>query len=191
MRRTSVRFLVLASALLAAGSLQAQQKAASAERPAAAALGSITAIATVEAIDLAKREVTLRKDDGEVVVLVVGPEARNLPQLRVGDTVKAQYDVGFVVALGPPGTETRVEETELVRTLPGERPGGIVRNTVAVSATVVEIDAERRIVTLRGPERTVGLQVADDIDLSRVAVGDRVGAVYEESLAILVEPVEE
>jgi hypothetical protein len=185
-----------AVALLTAGPLVAQEGAAGGDRPAAGsvvaagvvyALETVTAI--VEAIDLDTREIRLRTADGQSVLLVVGAEARNLGQIEAGDTVRAQYQVGLVVGLGPPGVEARLQETEILRTAAGQRPGGVVRSTTAVTATVLAIDMEQRVVRLQGPERTIDLPVAADVDLASVAVGDRVGAVFEESLAIQVEPV--
>jgi Cu/Ag efflux protein CusF len=188
MKATGI-FMTIATLLAVATPLAAQEGAANAARPAAGVLAAETVTATVQAIDLTTREVVLRTADGESIVLVVGPEARNLGQVEVGDLVTAQYQVGLVVGLGPPGVESRVDETEVVRTPEGARPGGIVRTTTAVTATITAIDAEQRIVTLQGPERTIELPVSDAVDLGNVKVGDRVGAVFEESLAILVEPV--
>jgi Cu/Ag efflux protein CusF len=181
--------LAIAALLAVATPLAAQEGAASAARPAAGVMASETVTAAVTAIDMATREVTLRKADGEIGVLVVGPDARNLGQVKVGDLVRAQYQVGLVVALGPPGVEARIEETEIVRTPEGSRPGGVVRTTTSVTATSTAVDVEQRIVTLQGPERTIRLPVSAAVNLGNAKVGDRVGAIFEESLAILVEPV--
>jgi Cu/Ag efflux protein CusF len=141
---------------------------------------SARATATVEAIDQKTREVTLRKEDGELVTLVVSEEARNLPQVVKGDRVTVVYKVGLVVALGPPGKEpVRVEDTKAA--------GGVIQETIAVTATVVGIDPTTRVVTLKGPRQTLALPVASDIDLSKIKLGDQVGAVYQQSLALNVE----
>ena len=50
------------------------------------------------------------------------------------------------------------------------------------------VDPQARTVTLKGALRTVTLPVADDIDIAKVKVGDQVDAVYQESLAISVQP---
>jgi Cu/Ag efflux protein CusF len=177
--------------LLAAAPAFAQQPAPQGQARGVAAGSSVTAVAIVEAINQETREVTLRKEDGELVQMVIGPEARNLAQVEKGDRVTVTYDVGFVVALGPPGqAPARVTETEVSRAPAGARPGGAIRETLAVTATVTAIDAATRIVTLRGPQRTVELEVAPDIDLSNVKVGDQVGAVYVESLALRVDPAQ-
>lgn len=191
MNRSNV-FLVLV--LLAATPVMAQQSAVVAESrgdTSAAAGASVTAMATVAAIDLATRQVTLREEDGGLNTIIVGEEARNLAQVEVGDRVIATYDVGLVVALGPPGAEpVRVEDTQSARTALGEKPGGIIQQTVAVTATVMGVNMVTRTVTLRGPRRTIDLPVADDIDLTKVKVGDQVGAVYRESFGLLVEAPE-
>ncbi len=159
------------------------------DRPAVGAVASASAVATVEAIDLKTREVKLRKEDGELVTLVVSEEARNLPQVAKGDVVTVAYEVGLVVGLGPPGKDPiRVEDTQAARTPAGAKPGGAIQRTVAVTATVVAIDASTHTVTLKGPRQTVALPVAKDIDLTKVKVGDQVGAVYQESFALTVEP---
>jgi Cu/Ag efflux protein CusF len=183
--------LALAAVALAAAPVLAQQTSTPAQHdhPAAGAVASVTVQATVEAVDLKTREVTLRRDDGEIVTLVVSEEARNLPQLAKGDVVTASYQVGLVVALGPPGNApVRVDDTQVARTAAGQKPGGSIQQTTAVTATVVGIDTGTRTVTLKGPKQTVSLPVSKDIDLAKLKVGDQVGAVYQESLALTVEP---
>jgi Cu/Ag efflux protein CusF len=196
MRTTA--YLTLAVVSLAAAPLLAQQSTkpapssappAAHDHPAAGAVASATVQATVEAVDLKTREVTLRRDDGELIALVVSEEARNLPQVAKGDVVTASYQVGLVVALGPPGKEPiRVDDTQAARTAPGQKPGGAIQQTVAVTATVVGIDMATHSVTLKGPKRTVSLPVSKDVDLGKVKVGDQVGAIYQESFALTVEP---
>jgi Cu/Ag efflux protein CusF len=191
-------YFALAIVSLAAAPVFAQQSTkpagtsappAAHEHPAAGAVASATVRATVEAVDLKTREVTLRREDGEIVTLVVSEEARNLPQLQKGDVVTANYQVGLVVALGPPGKEpVRIDDTQAARTAPGQKPGGAIQQTVAVTATVVGVDTKARTVTLKGPKRTVELPVEQDVDLTKVKVGDQVGAVYQESFALTVEP---
>jgi len=193
--RTTIH-LALAIASLATAPAFAQQSTkpsappAAHDHPAAGAVATATVQATVEAVDLSKREVTLRREDGEIVTLVVGEEARNLPQLAKGDVVTATYQVGLVMALGPPGKEppVRVDDTVATRTAAGQKPGGAIQQTVAVTATIVGIDMATRTVTLKGPKQTVALPVSKDVDLSKAKVGDQVGAVYQESLALTVEP---
>lgn len=61
---------------------------------------------------------------------------------------------------------------------------------LALSPADASNDMRTRVdsVTFEGAEHTVTLAVDEDIDLSNIRVGDRVDALYQESLAISVEP---
>lgn len=174
-----------ALAILATAPSFAQQSTAS--RP-AGAIASSTTVATVQSIDKEDRQVTLRKEDGSLVTLIASEEMRNFDQLEKGDRVTATYDVGLVVALGPPGAQPqRVDDIQTERAPPGGKPGGVFRQTIAVTATVVAIDPRTRTVTLKGSNQTVSLPVAADVDLGKLKVGDQVAAAYQQSLAIRVD----
>lgn len=67
------------------------------------------------------------------------------------------------------------------------KPSIDVANTAEVSATVAEIDKEKRTVVLKGAEgEEVTIHVQDDVDLDQVDVGDKVVARYREAVAIRV-----
>ncbi len=149
--------------------------------------------ATVKEIDLATRHLTLQTADGKTHSLVVGPEARNLDQVKVGDEVIAHYQQALAIQVkaAEPGT-VLPQPTEAVasqRSAPGEKPGGAVARTVTLNATVEAIDQKRHTVTLKGSGgNTVELQVKDPTRLENVKVGDTVTAEYSEALAISVQP---
>lgn len=153
-------------------------------------MGSTTT-ATVDAIDLDNRVLTLRTENDEIITLKVSEEARNLSQVEAGDQVVVTYEIGIALALSPADAGTnmreRVDEVTLERTELGQKPGGTLRATVYAKGVVRAIDAEARTVTLEGAEHTVTLAVGEDIDLSNIQVGDQVEALYQESLAISVE----
>jgi len=66
--------------------------------------------------------------------------------------------------------------------------GGIVAETVQVTATVTAIDQTSRKATLRFEDGSVKtLPVRDDIDLSQHAVGEKVVFVVTEIVALSVE----
>lgn len=199
MRATAYLTLALAALAAPAFAQQATKPPQSAQptpqaqavhdHPAVGVVASASAVATVEAIDQKTREVTLRKEDGELVTLVVSEEARNLAQVVKGDVVTVAYEVGLVVGLGPPGKDPiRVEDSQIARAPTGAKPAGAVQKTIAVTATVVGIDTATHTVTLKGPKQTVALPVSKDVDLTKVKVGDQVGAIYQESFALKVEP---
>jgi hypothetical protein len=149
----------------------------------------VTGTATVEAIDLEKRIVTLKRADGSVFDLAVGKEARNLPQVKVGDEVVVKYYESIAVQVTKPGAAegSQVKET-VARAKPGEKPGGAVTKQVTVTATVEKIDKKKMIATLRGPEgKVVDVKVRNPKNLENVNVGDQVVITYTEAVAVSVE----
>ena len=154
-------------------------------------VGRMTEIrATVEAIDLAQREVRLKGPKGNVLPVTVGEEVKNLAELEVGDEVVAQYYQSLALSLAGADASLSLSETsEAVRAEPGEKPGAAVLRQVTAVARVDAIDAKASTVTLRGPKgNTVDVEVEAEA-LRKVKVGDLVRAVYSEALAVSVSKV--
>lgn len=152
---------------------------------------TVTLTATVKAIDLNNRLVTLKPKKGEPFTIHVGEQARNLPQLRVGDRVTVRYTEAVAVKINrdtSKGITSRRETLSGSRTELGQRPGGTLQNTVEIIANVLAIDPQTRKITFQGPERALIVKVPADVNISRLDVGDQVLLTYTEELAISVEP---
>jgi Cu/Ag efflux protein CusF len=165
--------------------------AASAEEEPEVAIGdTAVAVATVVSIDKETRTLTLEDEDGEQWNFAAGPEVRNFDQIKTGDRVITQFYAAFAIALGPKGSGTagRVDEIQVERAKPGEKPAGRITHTVTAGGIVEAVDKENRMVTLKGTAQTVVLEVSEDVDLSKVKVGDEVEAAYIASYAVAVEP---
>jgi len=147
--------------------------------------------ATVVAIDLQTRIVTLKGEDGEVRDIKVGEEAVNLPQVKVGDLVTVKFYESIAVEVIKPGTAMGAgEKTAVVRAKPGEMPAGMVARQVSVTATITAIDKQKSTMTLKGPEGKLAVvKVQDPANLEKVKVGDELMITYTEALAISVEHV--
>lgn len=189
------KFLVVFTAAcmaLLSNAVWSAEEASESDIPVAGVASVVSVTGTVEKIDKESRKVTLKGPEGNVVTVAVGPEARNLEQLQVGDKVTVEYSQALAVALTPAtgDGEERGEVAALERAPKGEKPGGIAARQVDIKATVEAIDTEKREVTLKGPERTVTLPVSEGIDLSKVKVGDQVFASYTEAVAVSVQPSE-
>ena len=156
--------------------------------PATAQTVKITAAIT--AIDTATRAVTLKGPQGKEVTLTAGQEVKNFAQMKVGDQVNVEYVEALTLELkkGSTAPVARTEQAGAAGAKPGERPAGMAGRQVTVMAEVVGLDPKTQVVTLRGPQRTVELKVADPEQFKRVAKGDRVEATYTEAMAIVVEP---
>ena len=150
-----------------------------------------TITATITAIDPATREVTLKEEDGAETTITAGPEVANFAQMKVGDRVSATYVEALTLELKKGGgmPVARTETAGAGKAAAGERPAGGVGRRVTIVADVVGIDTAKRLVTLRGPHRTVQLPVNDPEQLKLIAKGDQVEATYTEGFAVTVEPV--
>ena len=156
-----------------------------------AEVGELTVVtATVQRIDMATREVTLKGEDGKLETIKVGPEARNLGQVQVGDKVTAKYYEAVAIFVTPPGGKPSVSETtEVERAALGQKPGGVITNVVEATANVEAVDLKKRTVTIKGPKGNVNtVKVGDHVKkLDQVKVGDQVVVRYTEAVAISVE----
>jgi len=174
----------------AAESKKAETKKAEAKKPEGKKERTVTATATVQAIDLEKRIVTLKGPKGNVFDLKVGPEARNLPQVKVGDEVTVKYYESLAFKVMKAGTApSGAAVTEVAeRAKEGEKPGGAVGQQVTITATVEAIDQKVPTVTLKGPEgKSTTIKVKDRKNLVNVKVGDEVVISYTEAMAISVD----
>jgi hypothetical protein len=184
---TSLAFLMTALPLVTACSSTATSTQSA--EPAAIAVATTEGTATVKAISHRDRTITLVGPKGKRATYKVGPEAVNFDQIRVGDRVNFRATEALAVYLRPQGTPRSVGEGAAVALAPkGAMPGGIIANTVEVTARVVSVDSATRHVTLQlptGRERTVS--VSPRVDLTKVAPGDTVTAQVVDALAISVE----
>lgn len=144
--------------------------------------------ATVASVEPASRKLTLLGSDGIKQTIKVGPAAINFDQIKVGDRLRLTVAEELVVYVAGEGETPSDAAAQLVALAPkGAKPGGIVADTIQVTAKVTAIDLEHRKATLQfedGSTRTVA--VRSDVDLGKRRVGDRVVVRTTEALAIQV-----
>jgi len=181
-------FLATASVFgLAAGAVLAQ--------PAPAAIASSdTVSAVVETVDMTKREVLLRREDGELATIVAGPEVRNLAQVRPGDVVTVTLKQALAVAVTPPGDSRPPVAGGLAlgRAAPGERPGVAAGKVLRVRVRIDAAAAAGDRVTFTGPRgNQVSVPVANpemQTFVRGLKPGDTVDIAYVEAEAVQVVP---
>ena len=188
------RMLVIAGACVfivfaEAGANAQEGNAQKAENPTVYREKDVTITATVQAIDLKKRIVTVKGGPKEQVVeLKVDEKAGNLSRLKVGDRVVVKYIESVAVRVMKPG-EVKVKETETKVVVEG--PGTEERQTT-VTATIQDIDRNTNNVFLKWPGgATVGMHVKDPQILEDVKVGDQVVITYTDTVAISIEKADQ
>ncbi len=201
------KFLPVAMALLLAAGMagcaeKKQQDNPTAEQPVAAApkaeqappsnlnverTSSNTTVATVEAIDLKERIVTLKSIEGRAFTIHVGEQAVNLPQVRKGDKVEITYSESLEVRMAEPGEVLADSTTMIGKAAPGSKPRGIGITETNITATILNLDKAKETATLEMADGTVAtVKVQNPANLDKVKVGDVIAISYLEALEIKV-----
>ena len=170
-----------ATAVIVATPVQAQ--------PRGAAVGAeVEALVTVVGIDKEKRIVTFRGPRGNLVDMQVPPESQNLDQVKKGSVFKIKYAEALAVAITRGGAPAKGSEENMKLAKKGANPGGVATRTRFVSGRVEAIDMKNRFISVRGPERTVALEVGNDVKLEELQIGDRITVAYTQALALEMVP---
>ena len=146
--------------------------------------------ATVEALDLDAREITLKGPKGRLITLRVEERVRNLSQVQVGDEIVVRYheSVGLQLRRLEMGELVPYEETtaDAAETVQSQTPGAARQFTVA--AYVEAVSPREKTVTLRGPDGNLfDIYVRDLGLLESLTAGDDVLATYTEAAAVSIE----
>jgi len=183
--------VVISASVSRAQTPAAPKAAAPAGKPGVVVADVARITATVEAIDQAKRTVTLKGWQGRTVTLTVLPEAKNFDQIKVGDKVKTKYVDAVAIFVRKSNEQPNAAETQAVAVAPrGQKPLGTAIDTVEVSANVEKIDYQRRLITLKGPEGNVRTIKVDPRvkRLNEIKVGDDIVLRRTEAVALEVTP---
>ncbi len=146
--------------------------------------------ATVVGLDPATRDMTLSGPDGSLVTIRIPPTDPHFDQIEINDKVKVEYRESVALYLGPPGEKPEATAETVTATSPkGTQPKAVVAGVIDVSAKVLAIDKQQRLLTL---ELTNGRQVTTRVDESlpgfeNVNVGDTVHARLTEAVALTLE----
>lgn len=155
-------------------------------------IGEINAIqvtATVEAIDLKNRIVTLKAENGNSQTVSVSKEARNLDQVKVGDIVTiTYYEAVAIDAKRTDAAPSVTETTEGARAEKGAKPGGVVLRRIHIVTSVLGHNADTQTVAVRGPlGHITQVKIRDPKVFAELKGGGNIDLTYVEGLAIDVK----
>lgn len=151
---------------------------------------TVNASAVVTKINQSKRLVTLKASDGSEQTIEVGPEVKNLAQVKKGDMVTVNFVKSAEFQLLKPGSaKLGAMGAEGVETAkPGDKPAGVAGQTVTVVTKVVKVDKKAPSITLQDKDgEVVTLPVQDAKRLDPVKAGDLLAITFNRAVAIVVE----
>ena len=147
--------------------------------------------ATITAIDVPKRLVTLKGQDGDVFEVEAGTDIQNFDKLQVGDVVVATYTESLALEIAAPGKATPgITGTVSGTPTPGQRNLG---RQVTATFKVEAVDAAANKVTLSDGacnSRTIDVRHPQAQQrLKTLKPGEMAVITYTESLALRLEKV--
>ncbi len=180
--------LALTLAFGSAHAADAKPLASDAGTPAVMAGDVVRAEAEVVGIDKKTRTVTLKGEDGNVFDVVVGKEAKNFKQIKVGDRVVAEHMEVLAMELKKGGGLRETVEKDIDETAkPGQRPGAIRGREIPFVADVKSVDAKASTITVLGARGNVyKLHVKDPKVMAEIKEGDQVKGTYVVATGIAV-----
>lgn len=156
----------------------------------------IEATATVTAVDMERHLVTIQGPQGNLAVIQVTDQVKNLPQVKIGDKVDIQYYQSAIAELVKVDENTSLDTTvsSVKATRPeGDKPGGAIGLQVRRRAEVMFVDPYQKFITFLSPDRglrKISLKNSPELQhyLDELKKGDIVEVTYTEALAISLEP---
>ena len=182
--------MILATAVASTALAQYQAPQQAGGKPGVVVTEVVVITATVEAIDYAKRTVTLKGPQGNTMTFKVDKIAKNFDQIKQGDRVVFEVSDSVALFVRKSGEPPMAAEVTAVEVAPrGKKPAGVVVNTTEITASVEAIDYKARTITLKGPEGNVRTIKVDPSmkNFDKVQKGDQIVLRTTEAVAISVQ----
>ena len=195
MKLHCIKTLVAISILTSALSLAVKADKLPAAEPLTAHRSILaTVTATVQAIDLKKREMTLKGPLGNEVTLTVDEQVKRLNEVKAGDHVSVDYYISVSGELRPPTDEEKKHPLQIMHGLAkapaGTDPAGGGLHIIKAVMTIDGLHLPSRTVTLKGPlHNYVEVEVADLNNLEKLHLGETVVVTYTEALVVSLEKI--
>jgi len=147
-----------------------------------------TVTATVEAIDVGARRLTVKKADGTYEMIYVPSAVKRFESLKVGDKITATRYENIVLRVQPPGAKPVDTSVRNQVTPAAEGTGGTIANQRTITATISAIDMKIPSITFTGPENfKYTSRVEDKAALAKVKVGDKVEITWTDAMLVSIE----
>ena len=196
MKRKMILMLVLSMTMLFQARYALAEKGSAVKQPKGDAREiwhDMSITATVEAINVDTRMVTLRSGD-KVISFTVDKKVKRLNEFKVGDKIRARYYISLATDIREPTLEEKKNPLVVLegagKAPPDATPAAGGLRQIRAVVTVEGIDRAAERVTLKGPRgKIVTVHVLDPSRLDMVSLGSTVIVTYTEALAVSLEKV--
>lgn len=146
---------------------------------------------SVVKVDKKTRTITFKNKEGESK-FVAGPEIKNFDQIKKGDQLSVTYELAVAIELiksKSDGVRSKVESNTVTSSKANEKPAETIANKTTVIADIVEINRDKKLVSVKGPSgKITTVTVKNPTLLADVKVGEQVRVIYYDAMAASIAP---
>lgn len=137
-------------------------------------------------VDKKTRTITFKNKEG-TSKFVAGPEITNFDQIKKGDRVNVTYELAVAIELiktKSDGIRSKTETSSVSKSKANEKPAEKITNTTTIIADIVEVNREKKLVSVKGPSgKVTTVTVKNPALLADVNVGEQVKVIYYDAMA--------
>ena len=137
-------------------------------------------------VDKKTRTITFKNKEGESK-FVAGPEITNFNQIKKGDHLNVTYQLAVAIELiktKSDGVRSKVETNTITSSKANEKPAETIANKTTIIADIVEVNREKKLVSVKGPSgKVTTVNVKNPALLADVNVGEQVKVIYYDAMA--------
>jgi hypothetical protein len=137
-------------------------------------------------VDKKTRTITFKNKEGESK-FVAGPEITNFNQIKKGDHLNVSYQLAVAIELiktKSDGVRSKVETNTVTASKANEKPAETIANKTTIIADIVEVNREKKLVSVKGPSgKVTTVTVKNPALLADVNVGEQVKVIYYDAMA--------
>lgn len=156
-----------------------------------------TLVGVIETVDPRAREILLRgqagAQTGKLLTVIAGRGVQRIDQLKPGDRVTVRYYQALAAQAVRPGAPGSQPFAGVAVAREASRPGGEVTRVRSGRVTITEVDRLGGTVSFTGPANMTRTVTAENLEtrafILGLRVGEQVDMVYEEALAVSIEPM--
>ena len=136
--------------------------------------------------DKKTRTITFKNKEGESK-FVAGPEIKNFDQIKKGDRLSVTYQLAVAIELiktKSDGVRSKVETNTVTTSKANEKPAETIASKTTIIADIVEVNREKKLVSVKGPSgKVTTVVVKNPALLADVNVGEQVKVIYYDAMA--------
>jgi hypothetical protein len=172
----------------AGGAALADEKTGQAEQQPSVKSGTLmTTKATVQKVDLDKRELTVKGTDGKPLKIDVPKDVTGLENVKAGDQLDVAFYQSVAMSLKKADEATGTQTKTMEQPGTGAMPSGTMGKQVTANVKVVKVDHDQNQLTIQTPsgdQDTINVRDAQNqAALQKLKPGDQLRVTYSEAMA--------